>query len=83
MKLDDRSIITIPEVERTVLLSTLVKIHMVYCEKKDFIPLLKSTLYHIRSVYSASKLTILKSLDNAAANGGNCMMYFHQQMQVN
>ena len=71
MKLDDGSMITIQEVVRTVLHSTLVKIYMAYCEETDFIPLSRSTLYHILSVCPASKRTNLKGLDNAAADGGN------------
>lgn len=71
MRLEDGSVISIPEVVRTVWHSTLVKIYLAYCEETEFIPLSRSTLYHIMRVCPASRRTNLKGLDNTAADGGN------------
>ncbi|XP_062605183.1 uncharacterized protein LOC134266972 [Saccostrea cucullata] len=71
LRLEDGSIMTIPEVIRTVWHSTLIKIYQAYCEETQYIPLSRSTLYHILRVCPASKRTNLKGLDNAAADGGN------------
>eukprot|EP00105_Crassostrea_gigas_P039753 XP_019923901.1 PREDICTED: uncharacterized protein LOC105330822 isoform X2 [Crassostrea gigas] len=71
MRLEDGSVISIPEVVRTVWHSTLVKIYLAYCEETEFIPLSRSTLYHILRVCHASRRTNLKGLDNTAAYGGN------------
>lgn len=71
MRLEDGSVISIPEVVRTVWHSTLVKIYLAYCEETEFIPLSRSTLYHILRVCPASRRTNLKGLDNTASDGGN------------
>ena len=69
LKLENGQKLDIPAVVRTSLHSNMIRMYENYCEKTDFHPLGKSTLYNVLNVCCASKQKSLKGLDNIATAG--------------
>jgi hypothetical protein len=73
MKLQDGQLCVIPEVVRTTCHSTLVNMYLAFCREIDFMPLSRSSLFHLLSICPASRRTNLRGLDNITTDGGNAV----------
>ena len=69
VKLDSGQEMVMPNVVRTVGLSTMVEQYHQHCREEEYEPLCKSTLYRILKVRGASQRKSLQGLDNTAASG--------------
>lgn len=69
LTLDGGSQITMPNVIRTVTMSTMVMQYLQYCKEESFEPISRSTMYRILEVREASQRKSLCGLDNTAAEG--------------
>lgn len=73
MKLRNGEVLVIPEVIRTACHSTLVNLYCVYCREIDYVPLGRTSLYHVLSICPASRRTNLRGLDNIATDGSSAI----------
>ena len=69
MTLDSGEVVTIPNVIRTVMNSTLIHLYKNYCKEMEFEPLCDSSLFAVVKACAASKRTCLRGVDNIAEDG--------------
>jgi hypothetical protein len=77
ISLDSGEKIIISDVVRTACHSQIIQLYENYCSETEFVPLSRSTLFHILKVCSASKRRNLQGLDNMAADGAEGYQALH------